>query len=440
MSDVVLHAFNWRYEEIERNARAIRDAGYGAVLFPPPLYSDETIAKWWQRYQPKDYRVLRSYLGNKNELVRALRALKDAKILAYADIVFNHMANEAADRSDALDFPGANLLARYANPAQHFEQDRLYGNLSEPLFDERSFHPNASITNWLDEGEVAECWLGALPDLTLSVWVVKQQLACLAALNELGFDGYRVDAIKHLPDQHIHSVFGNPILSNKFVFGETLTFNDAESRMFLWPALQNSSMSFYDFPLQQTLKRAFGPGGSLRELVSPASCGHALPWNRAVTFSVTHDVPNNDGFRGMLLDPTDEMLANAYLLGRDGGLPLVYSDHGESSQDYPQDAGRWQDLWKRPELLGMLAFHNQMQGTTERCLYEQDGYIVLGRGDRGILVLNKTGETQQLSLRQHAMAFGEYTCQLHGYQMKLDADPFPLSVAPRSAQLWVRQK
>ena len=64
MHDVILHAFNWPYTEIAASADAIAKFGYGAVLFPPPLYSDETSAPWWQRYQPRDYRVIRSQLGN----------------------------------------------------------------------------------------------------------------------------------------------------------------------------------------------------------------------------------------------------------------------------------------------------------------------------------------------------------------------------------------
>lgn len=438
MNDVVLHAFNWSYSEIETNACAIAQAGYGAVLFPPPLYSDETVAEWWQRYQPKDYRILRSYLGGKKALVGALAALGSCGVKAYADIVFNHMANEMGARPDFPDFPGRDVLTGYADPKRGFEQDRLYGNLGESLFDERSFHPPASIDNWMDDDAVAEGWLGGLPDLTLSVWVVKQQLACLAALNELGFEGYRVDAIKHLPIHHIRSVFQQTVLDGRFVFGEVLTFNDDENRMFLWPAVAESRLSFYDFPLQQTLKRAFSMGGSMRELVAPASWGHALPWNRSVTFSVTHDVPNNDGFRGMLLDPDDEMLANAYLLGKDGGLPLIYSDHGESAKKFPEDAGRWHDLWKRPTMVQMLSFHNQLAGLPERCLYEENGFLVLGRGDRGILAVNKTAEWQTATLGSHGLAFGDYRCALHGHRMTLASDPFTFRIPPRSAQMWVK--
>lgn len=439
MGDVVLHAFNWNHDEIAANAASIREAGYGAVLFPPPLFSDELAEAWWQRYQPKDYRVIRSYLGNRASLVRAIRAVKDQRLLAYADIVFSHMANEASVRTDALDFPGRGLLERYRNPNEHFLDDWLFGDLNESLIDERSFHPCQGVRDWLDPLEVAKSLTGTLPSLTLSIWVIKQQLACLRALNELGFDGYRVDPIKHLMAEHMHCVFENPILDGKFVFSEILTLNEDENRTFLWPAVRDSRISFYDFPLQQTLKRAFSAAGSLRELVDPGSTALALPANRAVTFSLTHDLPNNDGLRDMLFDTVDEVLVNAYVLGRDGGVPLIYSDHGESIARYPEDAGRWTEYWKRPDVLGMIAFHNEMLGRPSRCLYAKDGCIVLGRESCGLVAINKTTETQYLALHQHALALGEYQCRLHGHRMLLNADPFSLSVPPRSAQMWVRQ-
>ncbi len=437
MADVILHAFNWSYTEIEKNAEKIANLGYGAVLFPPPLYSDETVKEWWQRYQPKDYRVLRSALGRRSELVAALTALKQRGVRCYADVVFNHMANEVGTRRDPLDFPGRDLLARYAKESEEFARDRLYGDLSEPLFDERSFHPPIGIDNWMDPERVADGWLGGLPDLCLSIWVVKQQLACLEALNELGFDGYRIDAIKHLPEQHIRSVFMSPVLKDKVVFGEILTFNESENQAFLWPAVRESTMDFYDFPLQQTMKRAFGLGGSLRELVAPANHGQALPWDRAVTFAVTHDVPNNEGFRGMLLDPIDEELALVYVMARDGGLPLIYSDHGESAAQYPADVSRWDGLWKRPALAGMLRFHNALLGAAGRCLFEDDGFLVLARGELGICAINKTGYPVTPTLRYHSMRHGDYTCQLHGHRMTLNQDPFPLLIPARTAQLWL---
>lgn len=81
-----------------------------------------------ERYQPKDYRILRSFLGNKADLEKTIAALHRNGVSVYADIVFNHMANE--DRPDRLNFPGTAELQQYKQERAAFEKDRLYGSLS----------------------------------------------------------------------------------------------------------------------------------------------------------------------------------------------------------------------------------------------------------------------------------------------------------------------
>lgn len=437
MRDVILHAFNWTYQELFEQAETIADIGYGAVLLPPPLYSDPQGSKWWQRYQPKDYRVIRSTLGDKAGLERVIRALHAVGVKVYVDIVFNHMANEKGQRDDPYHFPGRAELARYRTDAAGFSRDRLYGDLTVGLFSPWDFNQEGDIRNWNDPHESQEHRLSGLPDLDLNDWVVGQQRQCLFALNALGVDGYRVDAIKHLPTEHITRVFQIPELAGKFVFGEALTANDHEENLFLWPLLDQSSISYYDFPLHETLRRVFAPGGRLRELVDPAAYRQALPWSRAVTFSITHDIPYNAGFRWQMLDPQDEFLANVYLLGRDGGLPLVFTDHNESAAAYPADRDRWQGAWRRRDLVGMIAFHNAVHGAPQRTLYEADGYLVLARGNRGVVAINKTADWQNVRLVTEGLQRGSYTCQLHGYRWQIAGGASELSLPPRQAQLWL---
>lgn len=439
MADVILHAFNWPYARVAENARSIAENGFGAVLFPPPLYSDRNGPDWWQRYQPKDYRVIRSFLGDKDQLRRAIDALHQQGLRAYADIVFNHMANEKGQRDDPYNFPGRIELARYRDERDSFQRDRLFGDLDVGLFSPWDFNQNGDISNWNDPWQSQEYRLSGLPDLDLNDWVVEQQCACLRALNELGFDGYRIDAIKHLPLEHIRRVFEIPELTGKFVFAEALTSNDSEERLFLWPLFDTTSVAYYDFPLHETLRRVFTPNGSMRELVDPAAYGQALPWNRAVTFSVTHDIPYNDGFRWQMLDPQDEFLANCYLLCRDGGVPLVFSDQGESAGAYPGDRGRWSDSWRRRDTIGMIAFHNAVQGFRQWPLYESDGFLVFARGDRGIVAINKTAEWQHPCFATRGLRLGSYRCLMHGYAMELAGDRFTLAIPPRQAQMWLNE-
>ena len=440
MRDVILHAFNWRYEELTEQAGEIAAAGYGAVLIPPPLYSDPLGAEWWQRYQPKDYRILRSHLGGKRELAAAMAALHAAGVRLYADVVFNHMANEKGSRADCYNFPGEAELARYRAERNEFEADRLYGDLDNGLFCGWDFNPMGDIANWHSLEESQTRWLSGLPDLTLNDWVVAQQRQALAALNALGFDGYRIDAVKHMPELHIDRVFeSGDLLASKFLFGESLTSNDHEEHLFLWPLLGNSELSYYDFPLHETMRRAFAPGGSLCELIDPAANGQALPWWRAVTFSVTHDIPYNDGFRSQMLQRQDEYLANAYILGRDGGVPLLFSDHNESAQKFADDRDRWAGFWNRTDTRAMLAFHNAVHGEPQRLLHADDGLLLFARGERGIVTINKSGDWRTARFDCFGLNLGSWRCQLHGHELHLAGGLFELAIPPRQAQLWLWQ-
>lgn len=440
MRDVILHAFNWPYADVAAQARAIAENGYGAVLLAPPLYSDQNGADWWQRYQPKDYRVVRSFLGGKVELEQAIKALHVENVRVYTDLVFNHMANEKGRRDDPYNFPGDAELARYRSERESFERDRLYGDLEDGLFSPWDFNQEGDIHNWNDPHESQEHRLSGLPDLDLSDWVIEQQRTCLRALNDLGFDGYRIDAIKHLPYDHIKRVFEIPEMKGEYVFGEALTANDGEENIFLWPLIDRTSISYYDFPLHETLRRVFSPAGTMRELADPAAFRQALPWHRAVTFSITHDIPYNDGFRWQMLDPQDEFLANVYILGRDGGVPLVFSDHNESASRYGADRNRWSEAWRRADTVGMIAFHNAVHGMPQRTLFENDGFIVFVRGDRGIVAINKTAEWQHPRIWTYGLRHGFYHCMVHRHEMQVGGDHFEFAIPPRQAQMWLHRE
>ncbi|WP_156170534.1 alpha-amylase family protein [Luteimonas sp. FCS-9] len=441
-ADVILHAFNWPYATVEARAAQIAQAGYRKVLVAPAYRSQGN--EWWARYQPQDLRVIDHPLGDTESFASMVQALAEHGVETYADIVLNHMANEAWMRPD-LNYPGAAVLSTYAgDPARHAGL-RLFGDLSVNQFGAADFGPAACIVDYGDAYQVRHYRIcggdgdPGLPDLVANDWVVAQQRSYLQALKGLGVTGFRVDAAKHMTFEHMNRVFDAGIRAGAHVFGEVITTGGAgtgDYDGFLAPYLAQTPHGAYDFPLFNALRNALLPSGGLQALVDPGAFGQALPAARAVTFAVTHDIPNNAGFRYAILDPVDETLAYAYLLGRDGGVPMLYSDNDESGD------GRWVDAWRRADLVRMVGFHNAMQGRDMQVLSYGACHLLLRRGDAGIVGINKCGTPVEatVSMDGSVLHWHEpYTDVLDtGNTIVIDRAAYTFRLPPRQARMWRR--
>ncbi len=439
-ADVALHAFDWPYTRVQQQATEIANLGYKAVLVVPPLKSGNDCA-WYFRYQPQDIRTIDHCRGNTESFKAMTQALNAKGVRVYADMVLNHMANE---RGGALDFPGGAALTDYRNRGTYWANQRLFGNLQNNIFGVGDFHEKRCITDYNDVFQVLNwriCGGGGdigLPDFNGSNYVITQQRAYVQALNAMGVGGYRLDAAKHMTADHIRRVFSSDLIGNKRVFGEIITGGGAgnlDYDRFLAPFLRDMPSNFgaYDFPLLNSMKRAFGFGGSLRDLVDPGAFGQALDRFRALTVTITHDIPNNSGFRYLIMDPTDEKLAYAYLLGRDGGEPLVYSDYTRG------DGGRWFDAHKQAEMVSMVRFHNRMQAQAQQMLANNDCALLWRRNQEGIVAINKCGTEQvfDIDTNQRFYWFRNYREQFTNTVLRIDSGRYLFRIPARSARMWV---
>lgn len=441
-ADTVLHAFNWKYSDITNQAKQIAQAGYKKVLISPPLKS--TGDQWWARYQPQDIRLIDSPVGNKEDLQALIAALKAEGVDVYADIVLNHMANESWKRSD-LNYPGSELLTQYSQNMEYMNRQKLFGDLSLGQFSANDFHPAGCITDWGNPGHVQYWRLcggngdTGLPDLDPNAWVVGQQRLYLQALKDMGIKGFRVDAVKHMSNYQISQVFTPEITAGMHVFGEVITSggkgsNDYHS--FLEPYLNDTNHSAYDFPLFASIRDAFSYSGSMSKLHDPQAYGQALPNDRAITFTITHDIPTNDGFRYQIMDPTNEKLAYAYILGKDGGTPLIYSDALSADED--NDNGRWKNVWNRSDMVSMISFHNTMQGKSMETLYSDQCLLIFKRDKQGLVAINKCGEERSYTIDTYNVEFNwymPYQDKLSNHSETITSRYHTLSVPARTARM-----
>ncbi|WP_439651430.1 alpha-amylase family glycosyl hydrolase [Photobacterium atrarenae] len=407
-TNVILHAFDWPYHRVTAHAQAIADAGFKAVLVSPPMKSlrASPATPWWQRYQPQDYRVIDNQLGNTEDFRQMTASLKALNLEVYADVVFNHMANESKTRCD-LHYPDQTVLRDYQQQAAHYESLKLFGDLSEPLFTEQDFVSAFPIRDWTDPWQVQHGRISGgqedpgLPTLSCNENVVKAQQAYLRALKTMGVSGFRIDAAKHMTLTHLKQVWDAEIADGVHIFGEIITDGGAtreEYELFLKPYLEQTSLGAYDFPLFHALFKVFEQQGSMAELINPYSVGQALAFDRAITFAVTHDMPNNDVFLDQVMCEENEQLAYCYLLGRDGGSPLIYADLDTSGLSNQAGRPRWVDSWQNPLLQRMIHFHNQVHGQPMQCLEYSDSHLVFSRGEQGVVAINKGQREQVITL------------------------------------------
>ncbi len=398
-SDVILHAFDWPYTLVTQRAQEISRLGYKTVLVSPPMKSLklDSGTQWWQRYQPQDYRVIDNQLGNTEQFRNMVKVLKTHGLRVYVDVVFNHMANESGIRGD-LDYPNQQDMQSYAQQAKYYENQRMFGDLSQPLFTENDFEEAFGIEDWKDKWQVQNGRITGgptdpgLPTLRANKHVVEQQKAYLKALKEMGVKGFRIDAAKHMTLEHLEKVWTDDIAQGVHIFGEIITDGGAtaeEYDIFLEPYLNKTRLGAYDFPLFNTVFEAMGKKGSLESLINPYCFGQALSAMRAITFAITHDIPNNDVFLELVMEEELEWLAYAYIMGRDGGVPLIYTDLDTSGILDKKGNPRWKEAWRDPRMAAMIQFHNAVHGEKMEPVSASETSLVFSRGDKGYVALNK---------------------------------------------------
>lgn len=300
----IFHAFNQNYQDVEKSVCALANQGYSHVQISPAQKSNPGSA-WWARYQPVDYSTIEG-LGTKADLASLVKTAHNCKIKVIADVVFNHMANSdnGEDAEDLTKFPG--LTPK--------DFHRIDGNPSR----------RPCEINYRDGNRSTEldCWLGGVPDLDQSSPNVRKiQKAHLKLLMDLGIDGFRFDAAKHIPGQYIQQYIdyiNQSSKGNAWNYLEVIEDSDTRAEDY------NPIAAVTDFLLYNAMKTAFSFGGDLRSLRVPNAVNDA----RSVTFGRNHDTIrelNPNYAINPYSDATDSYFATAYILARQGGTPLIFS-------------------------------------------------------------------------------------------------------------------
>jgi len=354
----IFHAFNQNYSNVETFACALADHGYSHIQLSPAQRSNPGH-EWWKRYQPVDLSVIEG-LGSASDLQQLIETAHSCDLKVIADVVFNHMAN--LDGGD------------------DFENLSKYPGLSPADFNTRNNNLGEKLCgiNYNDgnRGSELDCWLGGLPDLKFTDTVITLQQAHLQRLLDLGVDGFRFDAAKHIPTGVLQGYID---YINQQSDGQAWNYleviSDADTRAEDY----NRIATVTDFVLYGAMKSAFTLGGDLRSL--PAT---AVNDPRSVTFGTNHDTIRSLNSKALnpYDDITDSYLATAYVLARQAGTPLVFgADHHNAP--FIKTGVRFRQMMAERDRNGQNVRENILG------VINTDTLLFMERGEEGFVVINK---------------------------------------------------
>ena len=370
MADVngtMMQYFHWYipadgtlWEEVKNKAADLAQAGFTALWLPPAykgqgggydvgygVYDLFDLGEFDQKGSR------RTKYGTREQLVAAVKAVQNAGMQAYADVVLNH--KDGGDnpetvkalpfRTDNRNYPSSDwqpieIYTNFTFPGRngkhssmewhwwHFDavnhrKDRLGDNSTVYLLEGKNFD------NFVDLEKGNYSFLMAC-DLDMEQEQVQGELKYWGEwfLDTTGVNGFRLDAIKHIPSWFYKDWLNHVrhhAQQNLFTVGEYWSDNIAALHWYI--SATEGKMSLFDVPLHYNFHRASKLGGyyDMRHILNGTLMQQQPAL--AVTFVENHDSQPLQSLESVV-ESWFKPLAYAIILLRREGYPCVfYADY-----------------------------------------------------------------------------------------------------------------
>jgi alpha-amylase len=378
--DVIANLWEWNWRSVASECTNVLDpAGYGAVQVAPPAESlKQSNYYWWDVYQPYSYN-LNSRFGTAAGFKAMVDTCHAAGIKVYTDAVINHTAAQTG-----TGYNGTVVTGKYDTPDY------------DPA---DSDDCTTTITDWTNRYQVQHCELLGLPDLDTAESNVRSKITgFLNAQIDLGVDGFRIDAAKHIEAADMSALVAG--------LHTTTSGSAPYITQEVYPGTPPSLDEYYgtgdvlDFTFASQVKAQFQ--GDIANLSSFGSSWGLAAEANSNTFVTNHDTERN-GYSLSYKDGATAVLANVYQLARGYGRPSVYSGwtFSQSDQAPPNSGGGfvtdtdcasgWYCLDRDTAVSGMVGWHNAAAGyAVANWQSPASNVIGFGRGGAGFVAVNNS--------------------------------------------------
>ena len=380
---VILHAFGWKYTDIEKNLESIARSGYKMVQ-TLPVQQPKNSGSWWAFYQPLSFSIGdNSPLGTKEELKHLCEAADEYGVKIVVDVVANHMANNGKILADGL--PGVN------ESVADYEPD-IYNDMTN------TFH---HVTSGNDCADYTQRYAyGDLPDLNTSNSIVQGRvLSLLKECIDVGVDGFRFDAAKHIETPR------DPIAASDF-WDKTLEvakdyykeLNDGDD-LYAYGEILNEvggsrDISYYTDYMDvtangfgETVKSAVIGKNPQKYIDAGQDYGRGSDLNKIVTWVESHDTYCSAIENGNTL-LTERRVGQQWALvaSRQGTQPLFFARTDSNISIGKVSSYHFED----PTVAAVNKFHNRFIGADEELLSNEKVITVerFSDDDVGAVIVN----------------------------------------------------
>jgi len=392
----ILHAWNWKMNDIRLRLQTIYDAGYRSVQISPmqpkldktDLTWPDTASQWWRLYQPLEFKVAEAnenYLGTKDELTSLCKEANKLGIRIVVDIVSNHLAGKN-------DQYNSQVYTRY------------------PL---HTYNGNTS-----DSSIEATVWgrVGGLPDVdTGTTQVQNAVLNMLKEYLDCGVNGFRFDTAKHIEtpeDGAYASDFWPTVLEGAtsyanlknyekpYYYGEILyqcgggrSWDIYTKRMSIIDNTQGSHI------LSDVINKS--TSHLLNDYYTGADADHLVLW------AESHDTYANDSHETTYVSSTNIKKTYVIQASRKDAASLYFARPSSMSAPMSSIADTG---WKDQEIVAINKFHNRYIDKSENLYLDNNCFInVRGEGDFAGAAIVNINSSNEVQLSLNGLVNGSYT-------------------------------
>ena len=401
---VILHAWQWSFNNIKANMKKIAEAGYTSVQTSVIQQAKEgTIGKtnsgWWIYYQPANFTIdntEESALGTKAEFAAMCAEAHKYGIHVIVDVVANHLGNKSGyDLSPAIPDD-----IRKDNDCWHKEG-----------FTEINYKDRYSITHGS---------MGGLPDLnTENTKIQNYVLNYLKECIDCGADGFRFDAAKHISvpaEGSQYTFWPNVVPAAKSYYKTKGTYDSLYCYGEILGGTDGPPISGYTEYIAVTDDST---GNDIRKNVVNGSAGAAAtsyynlqagPSN-SVLWAESHDTYSGDDKISTNVSTSNINKTWALVASRNQATALYFARTAGYRSGNIGDIGSKQCFNK--EVVEVNKFHNYFNGQSEYLAYS--GSVAYNeRGTSGVVIVNVGGGSITVELTANKMKDGTYKDQVTG--------------------------